>query len=503
MALALADRVQETSTTTGTGTLTLAGAVIGYQSFAVVGNGNTTYYAITNAAGAWEVGIGTYTSAGTLLSRTTVLSSSNGGALVSFTGTLNVFVTYPSSKAVYGNGTTLVAPSGTILPVANGGTGASTAGAALTSLGAYPASNPSGYTSNTGTVTSVAASVPAFLSVAGSPITTSGTLAISYSGTALPVANGGTGATTLTGVVYGNGTSAFTAATGAQIATAIGATAVTNATNATNTGITNDAATAVAVYPTWVTANTGNLPQKTTSAALSFVPSTGTLSATVFSGSGASLSALNASNLSTGTVPGDRGVTAGSATSSFVEYNGTTATAGQFDGGTTTPTGTTRLNYGGYFYPTFINLTGSGDTATAASHYYVENSSDGFVRPKTLANVKTEIVTTAAVNAAAATTVGTITSGAWNGTAIGTAYGGTGLTSAGTSGNVLTSNGSAWVSSAPVGTNITTKGLYENAAIIAANYTIGTGNNAVSAGPITINSGIVVTVPSGSTWVVV
>ena len=319
----------------------------------------------------------------------------------------------------------------------------------------------------------------------------------------MPVANGGTGATTLTGVVYGNGTSAFTAATGAQIATAIGATAVTNATNATNTGITNDAATAVAVYPTWVTANTGNLPQKTTSAALSFVPSTGTLSATVFSGSGASLSALNASNLSTGTVPGDRGVTAGSATSSFVEYNGTTATAGQFDGGTTTPTGTTRLNYGGYFYPTFINLTGSGDTATAASHYFVENGSDGFVRPKTLANVQTEIVTTTAVNTAAATTVGTITSGVWNGTAIGVAYGGTGITSAGTTGNVLTSNGSAWVSSAPVGTNITTKGLYENAAIIAANYTIGTGNNAVSAGPITINSGIVVTVPSGSTWVVV
>jgi len=62
-------------------------------------------------------------------------------------------------------------------------------------------------------VTSVAATVPSFLSISGSPITTSGTLAIGYSGTALPVANGGTGAVTLTGYVYGNGTGAMTAAT--------------------------------------------------------------------------------------------------------------------------------------------------------------------------------------------------------------------------------------------------------------------------------------------------
>jgi len=91
----------------------------------------------------------------------------------------------------------------------------------------------------------------------------------------------------------------------------------------------------------------------------------------------------------------------------------------------------------------------------------------------------------------------------YSGTALPAANGGTGLTAAGAAGNVLTSNGSAWVSSAPAGSNITAQGLYENAAIISANYTIGTGNNAVSAGPITINSGVVVTVPSGSVWVVV
>jgi len=84
---------------------------------------------------------------------------------------------------------------GGTLAIASGGTSATTAPAALTALGAYPATNPAGYTSNTGTVTSVGMSVPAFLSVAGSPVTTTGTLAVSYSGTALPIANGGTGAT--------------------------------------------------------------------------------------------------------------------------------------------------------------------------------------------------------------------------------------------------------------------------------------------------------------------
>lgn len=86
-----------------------------------------------------------------------------------------------------------------VLKVANGGTNATTAAGALTSLGAYPASNPNGYTNNTGTVTSVGATAPAFLTVTGSPITTNGTLAIDYSGTALPIANGGTNGTTAAG----------------------------------------------------------------------------------------------------------------------------------------------------------------------------------------------------------------------------------------------------------------------------------------------------------------
>jgi len=95
------DRVKETSTTTGTGTITLAGASSGFQSFSAIGNGNSTYYCIAAQSGTeWEVGIGTYTSSGTTLSRDSVLSSSNSGSLVNFSaGTKDVFVTYPAGKS--------------------------------------------------------------------------------------------------------------------------------------------------------------------------------------------------------------------------------------------------------------------------------------------------------------------------------------------------------------------------------------------------------------------
>jgi len=99
MALVTIDRAQELTTTTGTGTLTLTGAVATFQSFAGVGNGNTTYYTILSGTG-WEVGIGTYTSAGTTLSRDTVLSSSAAGAKISVASGATVFCDYPASKAV-------------------------------------------------------------------------------------------------------------------------------------------------------------------------------------------------------------------------------------------------------------------------------------------------------------------------------------------------------------------------------------------------------------------
>lgn len=133
MALVLADRVQETTTTTGTGSVTLAGAVAGYQTFAVVGNGNTCYYTIVDGS-AWEVGVGTYSTTGPTLARTTVLSNSNGDTspITLAVGTKSVFVTYPAGKSINLNESGNASPLGTVssgtwqgttVGVAYGGTG--------------------------------------------------------------------------------------------------------------------------------------------------------------------------------------------------------------------------------------------------------------------------------------------------------------------------------------------------------------------------------------------
>lgn len=104
MALVVKDRVKETTSTTGTGTLTLGGAVTGFQTFtSVLSNGDTTYYAIfESSTGEFEVGLGTFTSSGTTLARTTVLESSNSGNAINLTaGAADVFITQPAEKAVY------------------------------------------------------------------------------------------------------------------------------------------------------------------------------------------------------------------------------------------------------------------------------------------------------------------------------------------------------------------------------------------------------------------
>ncbi len=107
MAFVVKDRVKVTTTTTGTGTLTLGSAAVGgFQDFSVIGDGNTTYYAITDSTNsAWEVGIGVYTSSGTTLSRDTVLESSNSNNAVNFgSGAKDVFVTFPASVAAAPSG---------------------------------------------------------------------------------------------------------------------------------------------------------------------------------------------------------------------------------------------------------------------------------------------------------------------------------------------------------------------------------------------------------------
>jgi hypothetical protein len=114
MAFVVKDRVKETTTTTGTGTLTLAGAATGFQSFSVIGDGNSTYYTITDGTN-WEVGIGTYTSSGTTLSRDTVLESSNSGNLVDWSaGSKDVFCTYPAERSVMAVGGGVTSDTGAV-----------------------------------------------------------------------------------------------------------------------------------------------------------------------------------------------------------------------------------------------------------------------------------------------------------------------------------------------------------------------------------------------------
>jgi hypothetical protein len=227
MALVLKDRVRVTSSTTGTGTFTLGSASAGYQDFSVIGDGNTTYYAIQNSGdNTWEVGIGTYTASGTTLSRDTILESSNGGTAVNFAaGTKDVFVTYPAEKGIYldasgnsiGLGTLASATltNATGLPIA---TGVSGLGSGIATFLTTPSSAnlATAVTDETGSGSLVFATSPTLTTpVLGTP--SSGTLTsctglpltTGVTGT-LPVANGGTG----TATAFTTGSVVFAGASG-------------------------------------------------------------------------------------------------------------------------------------------------------------------------------------------------------------------------------------------------------------------------------------------------
>src|SRR5210317_853872 len=183
MALVVNDRVKQTSTTTGTGTFDLTGTISGFESFVTgIGNSNTTYYAIVNENGEFEVGLGTVTDAATdTLSRDTIISSSNSDSAVNFgAGTKNVFCTLPASKAVIldssgnivaNNGSNLTAlnasnvASGTLssdrlptVPTTKGGTGLTAIGTANQVLAVNGAGTALEYqTPTTGDITGVTA----------------------------------------------------------------------------------------------------------------------------------------------------------------------------------------------------------------------------------------------------------------------------------------------------------------------------------------------------------
>jgi hypothetical protein len=298
MALVLADRVQETTTSTGTASVLLSGAVNGYQTFtAGVGNGNTCYYTIyDNTSFAWEVGIGTYTTSPNTLTRNTILSSSNSGSAINLAGnTAAVWVDYPSERAVYkdasGNtslttaniGTatvgTLTATSltstaasfttitsgtwnGGIIGMTYGGTGASllpTAGASVYSTGtnlALSAAGTSGQvlvSGGSGSPTwssgpSLNASVIVSATLTGTTVASTVTATSLTLGSPLAITSGGTGSTSAAIVAgtaisvsgtFPNQTVNNTGVTSAVAGTAISVSGSTGAVTINNTGVTS------------------------------------------------------------------------------------------------------------------------------------------------------------------------------------------------------------------------------------------------------------------------
>lgn len=446
MALTLADRVQETTTTTGTGTVTLAGAVVGYQSFSVIGSGNTTYYTITSGGTAWEVGIGTYTSSGTTLSRDTVLSSSDGGAKISLTGVSNVFVTYPAERAITeGYGT---------LPVANGGTGATVAATARTNLSAAASGANTDITSialTTGTVTTAPASGTDIVNKIYADSIASG---INFH-QSVRLAT----VTALPANTYNNGTSGVGATLTANANGALSIDSV--AVVAGNRVLVKNEATQAnnGVYTVTQTGD-GSTPYILTRA-------------TDFDSSGTGVDQIDAGDFFL--------VTAGStqANTSWVQQTplpivvGTTAIVFLQFGAPITYSAGTGLSLAGTVFsltaPVTVALGGTGatDAATALSNLgaYPASNPSGYTSN---AGTVTTVGGTGTVNGI--TLTGTVTSsgsltlgGTLSGVdltsqvtgTLSAANGGTGLTSAGTSGNVLTSNGTAWVSSAPAAAGVT------------------------------------------------
>lgn len=396
MALVLADRVKETTSSTGTTAIILAGAATGYQTFSsAVGNANTTYYTIADQTGAnWEVGIGTYTTSGNTLSRDTVLASSNAGNLVAFTaGVKDVFISYPAERALYAGGPLGTPSSGTLtnatgytyanlsgtvptwnqnttgtatnvtglVAVANGGTGTATpalvAGSNVTITGTWPnqtiaASGGGGV----GTVTTV--SVVSANGFTGTVANATTTPAITLT-------------TSITGVLKGNGTAISAATSGTDYSAG---------TSALTTGILKST-TSTGELTIAVAADFPTLNQNTTGTAANLsgtptLPSGTTLVAPV-------LGTPASGNLSNCTFPtlnqNTTGTAAGLSATLAIASGGTNSTATATAGGVGYGTGTAYafttagtsgqvLTSNGTSAPTWATASGGGGTATGASY---------------------------------------------------------------------------------------------------------------------------------------
>lgn len=555
MAFVLADRVQETSTTTGTGTITLAGAVSGYTSFATVGNGNSCYYTITDGTN-WEVGIGTYTALLTTLSRTTVLASSNAGSLVSFpAGTKNVFVTYPAGKSVFQDsaGTVSVpalqtSSTTSTTPVlsfnaANSAfaSGATISGSYLqfllqnksTSAGAstnYVLSNDLGtdstYYGEFGMNSSIfSATTPADFFSINNGIYFSG-----HDGDII-VGPGNGFKYYLAWGTTGQSAHVINASGAIGLNTNLGLTPALSGT--TNFGTSGQVLTSAgsAASPTWTTPTTGTV----TSVAQSFtgglisvagspVTASGTLALTVagtsggipyFSGAStwASSAALAASSLVIGGGAGvaPSTITTGTGVTTALGVN--TGTAGAFvvNGGVLgTPSSGTVTNLTG---TASININGTVGATTASTGRFTTVTSTIATGTAPFTVTSTTAVANLSIggNAGTATTATNQSGGTVSATtlAASSTVSGTGFTNYFASPPALGGTAPAAVTGTSV--TATTGGVtansggpfFLNATTVSANFTSPANFNLMSAGPITINTGITVTIDTTGTWVIV
>lgn len=419
MALVLADRVQQTGTANTTVSFTFSGTVSGYQAFTVIGNANTTYYGATDTAGNWEVGIGTYTLVGTLLTRNTILSSSNAGAAVTFSGTVTVFVTYPSSRSIYADGTTLTATNSSILPATSGGTGQS-----VYAVGDIVYASTTTALSKLADVATGNALISGGVGVA--PAYGKIGLTTHVSGT-LGTGNGGTNLTTFTsgGAVYATSTSVLT--TGTLPATS---------------GGTGQSSYAV-----------GDIVYASTTTALSKLADVATGNALISGGVGVapSYGKIGLTTHVSGTLPIANGGTNGTATPTL--------------GGVIVGTGTA-------YASTAAGTTGQVLLAqTGASPIWGTAPASGVT---SLAGTANQITASASTGAVTLSTPST-----------------------------FIAPGSIAATTTVTGTTINaSQPFIVNSKTATVSYSIPSGSSAMSAGPITLNAGVVITVPSGSKWVV-
>ena len=468
MALVVYDRIQETTTTSGTGSVTLLGAVSGFQSFAVVGNSNTTYYTITDGA-AWEVGIGTYSTSGPTLARTTVLSNSNGNTSpITLSGGLaQVFVTYPSEKSVNLDASGNVTPLGTIA---------------------------------------------------------SGT----WQGTTVGVSYGGTGVTASSGV------------NSVMLRDSNANTLINNITQGwTSTVSAGGTTTLTAASTYWqrltgTTTQTFKLPNATTlnsgasyifdndSSANLFIVDNGSNAIDTVAPGGYTTVFLESTSTANGEwgrfgmLPtevnwGTLSADLGNAVITNATWNGVTIPTGY--GGT----GLTSFTSGGALYATStssltsgtlpVTAGGTGQSSYTDGQLLIGNSTGNTLTKSTLTAGSGISITNGSGSISIASTVTsgvTITNDTSTATSLYPTF--TSATSGSVSGLNVTSTKLTFVPSTGSLTapqTVASNGLVVNSNTVSANYSIPSGSSAMSAGPMTVNSGVTVTVPSGSRWVVV